>query len=37
MGRGGTVGIVLETAILIAISLLIMVVAPMLIGRDDDR
>jgi len=28
---------VLETAILIAISVLLMIVAPMLIGRDDDR
>ena len=28
---------VLETAVLITISLLIMVVAPMLIGRDDDK
>jgi len=28
---------VLETAILITVSILLMIVAPMLIGRDDDR
>jgi len=28
---------VLETAILITVSIILMIVAPMLIGRDDDR
>jgi hypothetical protein len=37
VGRGGYGGDVLETAILITVSVLLMIVAPMLIGRDDDR